>query len=251
MRSMVPRKPAPAEGVRPRPSTVLRSGVPADGTMGGSFAGTEETSMGSSRRLWPVSVVVGVGLGAFSVLADGIIGGRLFGILGNIASPWGLAAFFVGRLTTSPKRGARRRRADAGGGRGRVLRGQRGAWLRRRRGEPRVDDGRVGRRSGHGVERRGDLGRARTPTGPRGGRALGDARGRGDLPRDRPQGLALQPRRRDVSPHRSRRHARAPRRRPGAPAGSSRRTGTGDGSSTWSSRWRAWAEPSRSWCCGS
>ena len=62
--------------------------------------------MGSSRRLWLVSVVVGVGLGAFSVLADGIIGGRLFGILGNIASPWGLAAFFVGRLTTSPKRGA-------------------------------------------------------------------------------------------------------------------------------------------------
>jgi hypothetical protein len=58
------------------------------------------------RRLWLVSVVVGVGLGAFSVLADGIIGGRLFGILGNIAAPWGLAAFFVGRLTTSPKRGA-------------------------------------------------------------------------------------------------------------------------------------------------
>jgi hypothetical protein len=62
--------------------------------------------MGSSRRLWLISVVVGVGLGVFSQLADGIIGGRLFGILGNIASPWGLAAFFVGRLTTSPKRGA-------------------------------------------------------------------------------------------------------------------------------------------------
>ena len=57
-------------------------------------------------HLWLVSVVVGAGLGAFSVLADGIIGGRLFGILGNIASPWGLAAFFVGRLTTLPKRGA-------------------------------------------------------------------------------------------------------------------------------------------------
>jgi len=62
--------------------------------------------MASSRRLWLISVVVGVGLGVFSQLADGIIGGRLFGILGNIASPWGLAAFFVGRLTTSPKRGA-------------------------------------------------------------------------------------------------------------------------------------------------
>ena len=53
-----------------------------------------------------VSVVVGVGLGGFSLLADGIVGGRLVGILGNIASPWGLAAFFVGRLTTSHRRGA-------------------------------------------------------------------------------------------------------------------------------------------------
>jgi hypothetical protein len=60
----------------------------------------------SGRRLWLVSVVVGVGLGAFSLLADGIVGGRLVGILGNIASPWGLAAFFVGRLATQPKRGA-------------------------------------------------------------------------------------------------------------------------------------------------
>jgi len=62
--------------------------------------------MSPNRRLWVVSVVVGAGLGAFSVLADGIIGGRLIGILGNIASPWGLAAFFVGRLTPSTKRGA-------------------------------------------------------------------------------------------------------------------------------------------------
>jgi Family of unknown function (DUF6518) len=60
----------------------------------------------TSRRLWLISVVVGAGLGAFSLLADGIIGGRLFGLLGNIAAPWGLAAFFVGRLTTSTKRGA-------------------------------------------------------------------------------------------------------------------------------------------------
>lgn len=62
--------------------------------------------MGSSRRLWSISVVVGAGLGAFSLLADGVIGGRLFGILGNIAAPWGLAAFFVGHLTTSSRRGA-------------------------------------------------------------------------------------------------------------------------------------------------
>lgn len=62
--------------------------------------------MSPGRRLWLVSVVVGVGLGGFSLLADGIVGGRLVGILGNIASPWGLAAFFVGRLTTSHRRGA-------------------------------------------------------------------------------------------------------------------------------------------------
>ena len=62
--------------------------------------------MRSSSRLWLVSVLVGVGLGSFSLLADGIVGGRLVGILGNIASPWGLAAFFVGRLARQPKRGA-------------------------------------------------------------------------------------------------------------------------------------------------
>ena len=33
--------------------------------------------MGPSRRLWLVSIAVGAGLGDFSVLADGIIGGRL------------------------------------------------------------------------------------------------------------------------------------------------------------------------------
>jgi hypothetical protein len=75
----------------------VRSAAPGD---------VDRSSNRESGRLWLVSTVVGAGLGAFSVLADGIIGGRLFGILGNIASPWGLAAFFVGRLTTSPKRGA-------------------------------------------------------------------------------------------------------------------------------------------------
>jgi Family of unknown function (DUF6518) len=58
------------------------------------------------RSLWLVSALVGVGLGGFSLLADGVVGGRLVGILGNVASPWGLAAFFVGRLTTSSRRGA-------------------------------------------------------------------------------------------------------------------------------------------------
>jgi Family of unknown function (DUF6518) len=75
----------------------VRSAAPGD---------VDRTADREGGHLWLVSVVVGVGLGVFSQLADGIIGGRLLGILGNIASPWGLAAFFVGRLTTSPKRGA-------------------------------------------------------------------------------------------------------------------------------------------------
>ena len=62
--------------------------------------------MRPGRSLWLVSALVGVGLGGFSLLADGVVGGRLVGILGNVASPWGLAAFFVGRLTTSSRRGA-------------------------------------------------------------------------------------------------------------------------------------------------
>jgi len=57
-------------------------------------------------RLLAVAVVVGIGLGIFSILADGIVGGRLIGILGNIAAPWGLAAFLVGLRTTSLRRGA-------------------------------------------------------------------------------------------------------------------------------------------------
>ena len=62
--------------------------------------------MSSNRRVLLLAVVVGAGLGVFSVLADGILPGRLFGILGNIAAPWGLAAFLVGHSTTSWKRGA-------------------------------------------------------------------------------------------------------------------------------------------------
>jgi hypothetical protein len=62
--------------------------------------------MSPGRRLLLVAVVVGGLLGTFSILADGIIGGRLIGILGNIASPWGLAAFLVGRRTTSSRLGA-------------------------------------------------------------------------------------------------------------------------------------------------
>ncbi len=58
------------------------------------------------RNVLLLAVVVGVALGAFSLLADGIIGGRLFTILGNMAAPWGLAAFFVGFRATSVKQGA-------------------------------------------------------------------------------------------------------------------------------------------------
>jgi hypothetical protein len=53
-----------------------------------------------------LAVVVGVALGAFSILADGIIPGRLFTLLGNIAAPWAIAAFIVGYRATSPKQGA-------------------------------------------------------------------------------------------------------------------------------------------------
>jgi hypothetical protein len=50
--------------------------------------------------------VVGVAIGVFSILADGILRGRLFTLLGNIAAPWALAAFVVGFRATSPRQGA-------------------------------------------------------------------------------------------------------------------------------------------------
>ena len=46
--------------------------------------------------MFALAVVVGVALGVFSILADGILPGRLFTLLGNIAAPWGIAAFVVG-----------------------------------------------------------------------------------------------------------------------------------------------------------
>lgn len=53
-----------------------------------------------------VAAVVGVAIGVFSILADGILPGRLFTLLGNIAAPWALAAFVVGYRSTTPKQGA-------------------------------------------------------------------------------------------------------------------------------------------------
>jgi hypothetical protein len=47
----------------------------------------------------------GLALGAFSIVSDGIIRVRLVTILGNLGSPWGLAAFGVGLTTTSRLRG--------------------------------------------------------------------------------------------------------------------------------------------------
>jgi hypothetical protein len=52
------------------------------------------------------ALVVGVALGVFSILADGILPGRLFTLLGNIAAPWVLGAFVVGYRAGSPRQGA-------------------------------------------------------------------------------------------------------------------------------------------------
>ena len=60
----------------------------------------------SGRRPFAVAAIVGVGLGVFSILADGIVDWRAFVILGNLASPWGLAAFLIGLRTTSLRKGA-------------------------------------------------------------------------------------------------------------------------------------------------
>ena len=53
-----------------------------------------------------VAAVAGVAIGVFSILADGILPGRLFTLLGNIAAPWVLAAFVVGYRATSARLGA-------------------------------------------------------------------------------------------------------------------------------------------------
>lgn len=53
-----------------------------------------------------VAIVVGVALGVFSTLADGILPGRLFTLLGNVAAPWVVAAFVVGFRASSVRQGA-------------------------------------------------------------------------------------------------------------------------------------------------
>src|SRR4029453_5891240 len=98
-------RPQPPERIENR--TPRREGWPVPmgrwGVRSAAPADVDRSTDLESRRLWLVSVVVGAGLGAFSVLADGIIGGRLFGILGNIAAPWGRPALFLRPAPTAPK----------------------------------------------------------------------------------------------------------------------------------------------------
>jgi hypothetical protein len=58
------------------------------------------------RVVFLVAVVVGIALGVFSLLADSVFRARVFEILGNLASLWGLAAFFVGYRAASWRQGA-------------------------------------------------------------------------------------------------------------------------------------------------
>ena len=58
------------------------------------------------RGLFLVAIVVGMALGVFSLLADSVFRARAFEIVGNLASLWGLAAFFVGYRAASWRQGA-------------------------------------------------------------------------------------------------------------------------------------------------
>jgi hypothetical protein len=51
-------------------------------------------------------MIIGLCLGAFSTLADGVVPGRAVTTLGNIISPWVIAAFAAGRLSPSPRAGS-------------------------------------------------------------------------------------------------------------------------------------------------
>jgi len=63
--------------------------------------------MRGRKKTWHAlvaAVIVGVGLGFLSVVGEG--GARALNIVVNLASPWGMAAFLVGMLAPSPRRGA-------------------------------------------------------------------------------------------------------------------------------------------------
>ncbi len=51
-------------------------------------------------------MAAGVGLGVFSVLADGVVPLRVVVTLGNILAPWAVVAFAVGRVADRARRGA-------------------------------------------------------------------------------------------------------------------------------------------------
>lgn len=59
---------------------------------------------GGANRAPFVATVVGVGLGFFSVFGEGA--GRFLTSVANLASLWGMGAFLVGMLASSPRRGA-------------------------------------------------------------------------------------------------------------------------------------------------
>lgn len=59
------------------------------------------------KRPWRAlvaAVIVGIGLGYFSIVGEGTA--RALTIVANLASPWGMGAFLVGMLASSPRRGA-------------------------------------------------------------------------------------------------------------------------------------------------
>jgi hypothetical protein len=68
---------------------------------------TERTAPDLSwTRLLALAAAGGAALAIFSSLGDGIIRLRLLTVLGNLGSPWGLAAFGLGLVTTSRLRGS-------------------------------------------------------------------------------------------------------------------------------------------------
>lgn len=75
----------------------------------GAMNGVAQGAAGVARRdgvrvLW--AVVLGLGMGLFSVLADGVVRWRPVTMLGNIVSPWVLVAFGAGRWARSRGSGA-------------------------------------------------------------------------------------------------------------------------------------------------
>ena len=74
--------------------------------MTGARTNRPPSAITSGYRVLLVATMTGVALGTFSVLADGLLPGRLFVTLGNLAAPWGLAAFLVGLRAPSLRQGA-------------------------------------------------------------------------------------------------------------------------------------------------